>query len=273
MLLHHAPAARRLAGWAAFTAALCLGATPALGERTVRADLPLAASFVADVEATACDNSGGPQITLNGNLLHDGVAGVLRAQNASGVHSDEVDAVLTASLTSPLGHEITIPKQPAPEYGGVGGNPWIWFQATDGDGGALTSPVLLGRCVQGLFNIGALLELVSHAEGTVDGSCDHTGPNVTIEGALVLGGVDGNIIFTNQRTLDAVHKRTEVGRIAFEIIPEGGGVTWPKQPFRDTDGDGEGDGVTGNPLLFFRFADDGGDALSDEVRLGRCNRL
>jgi len=46
----------------------------------------------------------------------------------------------------PAGQSITFAKQPS--LGGTGGNPWIYLQFLDGKGGALTDPVLLGRCVQ-----------------------------------------------------------------------------------------------------------------------------
>jgi hypothetical protein len=255
---------------------LLMGAPPALAERSVESEVVLGAALELKVEASACTNRGGPYISLNGDLFNSGLRGKLRAQNASGVHSDEVDAVLSARLTDPLGRTISIPKQPPEKFngGGAGGNPWLWFEVTDKEGHAVAPAILLGRCVQGLFNANALFRLVGHASGNVDGSCSNNpGPYITIDGSLLVGGIDGHIIFTNQDTLDARHRRDVAGTLTFEIVPDGGGVIWPKQPFKDIDGDGEGDGVTGNPLLFFTFTDDGGTGLSKEFGLGRCNRL
>jgi len=41
---------------------------------------------------------------------------------------------------------VQFPKQPV--LGGVGGNPWISVQFLQGDGSAIGSEELLGRCVQ-----------------------------------------------------------------------------------------------------------------------------
>jgi hypothetical protein len=192
------------------------------------------------------------------------------------VHGDEVDAVLTAKLTDPFGKSIEIPKQPPEKFGGggAGGNPWIWFQPSDKNGKVVGEAMLLGRCVQGLLPVNLLMGLPAQATTQIDGSCrNNPGPYVTIEGKLVFGGLYGTIIFTNQASLDARHRRNVAGKLTFEIVPEGGGVIWPKQPFKDIDGDGEGDGVTGNPLLYFVYTDHDGSGLSKEIRLGRCNKL
>lgn len=250
--------------------------TTAAADQSVEANVVLGAGLHMDVESSACSNKGGPQIKLGGELFTGGLKGKLRAENAGGVHGDEVDAVLSAKLTSATGEEIEVPKQGAEKFdgGGAGGNPFIWFVATDADGKELGTPALLGRCVQGLSHIDSLFNVLGHAEGDIGGSCSNNpGPEIRIEGSLLLGGVDGHIIFTNQDSLDAVHRRDELGRVTFEIIPDGGGVVWPKQPFKDVDGDGEGDGVTGNPLLYFTFTDDYGYDMSKEFRLGRCNKL
>jgi hypothetical protein len=228
------------------------------------------------LSATGAWAQGGPDITLDGDIFTGGIKGKLRAENAGGIHGDEVDAVLSAHLAGPKGESISIPKQPPEKFdgGGAGGNPWIWFEATDKKGKPVSEPVLLGRCVQGLDNVSALFGLLAHAEGEIDGSCrNNPGPWVTIDGSLVVAGIDGHIVFTNQQSPDSVHRRDEVGRLSFEIVPDGGGVIWPKQPFKDIDGDGEGDGVTGNPLLYFQFTDDHGSGVSKEFRLGRCNKL
>jgi len=46
----------------------------------------------------------------------------------------------------PPGHDVRFAKQPS--QGGVGGNPWLWFNFLSDNGFALSDPALLGRCVQ-----------------------------------------------------------------------------------------------------------------------------
>jgi hypothetical protein len=46
----------------------------------------------------------------------------------------------------PPGHDVRFNKQPS--RGGVGGNPWIWFNFLNGAGVAMEDPSLLGRCEQ-----------------------------------------------------------------------------------------------------------------------------
>ncbi len=260
--------------------ALGLGlALPAAAERSVEADFILPAALNLSMETSGCTNRGGPQIRLVGDLFRGGIKGKLRAENAGGKHGNEVDAILSAKLTDPQGNAIEVPKQPVD--GGAGGNPFIWFDAQDKDGRSLNGgPKLLGRCVQGLFNVTQLFALAAHAQATIDGSCDNSpshldGPAsyIVIDGALVTEGIYGEVILTNQDTLKARHKGTAPAKLSFEILPDGGGVIWPKQPFKDIDGDGEGDGVTGNPLLYFVFQGEDGEDLSREWRLGRCNKL
>lgn len=275
----------KLRGWSPLLGAaiVCVWSLPALAEQSVEADFVMPAAMSLSMKTSGCSNRGGPEIELAGDLFRGGLKGKLRAENAGGVHGNEVDAFLTAKLTDSYGNTIVVPKQPifkGEDTEGAGGNPFIWFDAKDADGRSMMGgPRLLGRCVQGLFNVAQLFALAAHAEGTIGGSCDNSphgdGPasNIVIDGALVTEGIVGEVIFTNQDTLKARHKGSVPARLTFEIIPDGGGVTWPKQPFKDVDGDGEGDGVTGNPILYFVFQGDNGDDVSKEWRLGRCNKL
>jgi len=239
---------------------------PALAEKTISADLLVPASLHMAVDSSGCSNRGGPYITLNGEFLSASMNGKLTARNAGGKHEASVDALLAARLVPDSGIPLVIPKQPPEKFdgGGAGGNPFIHFQALDEGGKPIHEPILLGRCVQGLDDIHVLFGLLSHAEATVDGSCSNNpGPYITIAGAIALGGVDGRIIFSNNEKM--THRRDEIGSLEFVIVPKETPVVFPKQPSIG--------GVTGNPLLFFSFTDaDGGD-VSDELRLGRCNKL
>ena len=106
----------------------------------------LLASAVARVATGDCDNSGGPTISLNGELRLGGLSARLIFQNnAKGTHTHEAPVTVDIVLI-PAGESITFAKQP-PE-GGVGGNPRIYFQFTSPSGAPLSSEFYLGRCVQ-----------------------------------------------------------------------------------------------------------------------------
>jgi hypothetical protein len=112
----------------------------------VTADFLIAATAAASVATADCDNSPGPYITLGGELSLTGInARLIFRNNADGTH--EADETTTAKVTIvPAGETIQFPKQPV--LGGVGGNPWISLLFRDGDGEAIGSEFLLGRCVQ-----------------------------------------------------------------------------------------------------------------------------
>jgi hypothetical protein len=241
-------------------------AQPSLAEKAISSDLLVPAAVHMQVESSSCSNKGGPFITIGGEFLTASLNGRLTAANAGGVHSDSVDALLAARLVPDTGTPLVIPKQPPEKFdgGGAGGNPFIWFQAMDAGGKAMHEPILLGRCVQGLHDVHVLFGLLSHADATVDGSCSNNpGPWITIDGALVLGGVDGRIIFSNNEKM--THRRDEIGSLEFVIVPKETPVVFPKQPSIG--------GVTGNPLLSFEFTDADGEPVSDAIKLGRCNKL
>ena len=106
----------------------------------------LLANALVHIAGGDCDNSGGPFISLDGELRLGGVSARLIFQNNDkGTHS--LDAPVTVDIVIiPAGETITIPKQPS--QGGVGGNPRISFQFTTPSGAPLSSEFYLGRCVQ-----------------------------------------------------------------------------------------------------------------------------
>src|SRR5204863_2983014 len=104
-------------------------------------------------------NTPGPYITLNGEMRLSGLgARIILSNNAKGTHTASADVAADVVLI-PAGQSIQIAKQPS--RGGVGGNPWIYFQFTDPSGAALGSPMLLGRCVQGLTNAAGAFQIPS----------------------------------------------------------------------------------------------------------------
>lgn len=105
------------------------------------------ASAWAEFTVEGCENSPGPYIDFHSGLTLAGLKARIIFRNndnkVGGPHKAQAtqDVTLIASGTS-----YTFPKQPV--QGGVGGNPWIWAAFTDGGGTVLSSPELLGKCVQ-----------------------------------------------------------------------------------------------------------------------------
>lgn len=92
-------------------------------------------------------------------------------------------------------------------------------------------------------------------------SCDNSpGPYITLSGELMLGGMDGALIFRNNRK--GTHTHREDVKVGVEILPPGETIRFAKQPSRG--------GVGGNPFIYVQFLDDSGGAISDEIFVGRC---
>src|SRR6266545_28006 len=85
-------------------------------KKDVGASFASAARALATIAVADCQNSPGPFITLDGDLY------------------------VAAGL------DVRFAKQPS--QGGVGGNPWIWFNFLSDAGASLSDPALLGRCEQ-----------------------------------------------------------------------------------------------------------------------------
>lgn len=114
------------------------------------ASFTLPASAVAQFTAAGCTNNPGPTITLWGDLtVKPGIGARLIFRNndnpVGGPHQADAATTVKVALLPP-GETVQFPKQPV--LGGVGGNPWIWFQFLSADGADLTTQQLLGRCVQ-----------------------------------------------------------------------------------------------------------------------------
>jgi hypothetical protein len=114
------------------------------------ADFPSLARAVARLTVADCSNSPGPFITLDGELnVAAGLDAVFIFANndnpVGGPHRANADNVVSVRLIPP-GQVIRFAKQPS--QGGVGGNPWIWFNFLSGTGTSMADPALLGRCEQ-----------------------------------------------------------------------------------------------------------------------------
>lgn len=118
--------------------------------KDVGADFAGLARALATISVADCANSPGPYITLDGDLdVTAGLDAVFIFKNndnpVDGPHRANADAVVTARLVPP-GHDVRFNKQPV--LGGVGGNPWIWFQFLTDAGAGIGEQALIGRCEQ-----------------------------------------------------------------------------------------------------------------------------
>ena len=230
---------------------------------TINRSLPQSAHVSIAATSSGCENNPGPWITIDGALTLGGVnAKIVLTNNRKFTHVTAADVASEVTLI-PLGQQIQIPKQPV--IGGVGGNPWIYFQFTDGQN-ALGKPKLLGRCVQGLLNpvdLDFLLPTGAHANVDSDACSNSGGPNVTLSGELRLGGLCGRLIFTNNAKF--THATSADSVVDLVLIPAGKAYVFAKQPPLG--------GAGGNPLIFLQFLDGAGYELTDPIFLGRCNQL
>lgn len=90
------------------------------------------------------------------------VLAAIVACNEPGASPDRILGASTATATPQYSQELLLPvgattttevtgcdNSPGqPSQGGVGGNPWLWFNFLSGSGDRLGDPALLGRCEQ-----------------------------------------------------------------------------------------------------------------------------
>src|SRR5438128_11418685 len=100
---------------------------------------------IALVSAVDCSYTG-PHISLYGQLALSGIkANLIFDNTVILIHENTLSSTVSVALI-PAGQTIPFAKQPS--LGGVGGNPWIFLQFTDGKGNVVSDSFLLGRCVQ-----------------------------------------------------------------------------------------------------------------------------
>ena len=118
------------------------------GLSPVDVDFSFLTSATVDVSAEGCQNSGGPQITMNGKLALTGIDATLILRNTyddgkKGTHENDDDVMIELVILKETEY-ITLMKPPP--AGGAGGNPLIYFQFLDGEGEPMGDPFFLGRC-------------------------------------------------------------------------------------------------------------------------------
>lgn len=91
--------------------------------------------------------------------------------------------------------------------------------------------------------------------------CDNSpGPYITLSGELAIGGLGSRMTFRNNAK--GTHEYSDERKVDVVVVPAGQTVTIPKQPSRG--------GVGGNPFIWIKFENSEGEAVSDEIYLGRC---
>src|SRR5262249_27537752 len=110
----------RAGRFVALLAVLAFGATSTRADQQISAKFSMPMHIAALVNESGCNNSPGPQITLEGSIALGGLQVQLTfANNVKGTHTTVVTSQSSVVLV-PLGDSIVIPKQPV--LGGVGGN-------------------------------------------------------------------------------------------------------------------------------------------------------
>jgi hypothetical protein len=255
----------RTVGKAVFLSLMLVAMGASLSLASVRTHVVVTQPATMNIEATAdqCTNHRGPYITINGVLTLGGVdAQLIFRNNVQGTH-EHVEQTSVVVEIIPADAPLSFPKQPV--AGGVGGNPWIWIQFLDEKNNPISGEILLGRCVQGLSDVAFGFDLLTEITTDVtSGDCNNSGgPYITLDGELVLGGLNARLIFRN--ALDGPHTRKDTTNVKLVIVPSGESITFAKQPPQG--------GVGGNPLIWLQFLDGNQEPLSSEIFLGRCVKL
>jgi hypothetical protein len=211
------------------------------------------------VTTADCQNSGGPEVTLEGEIILGGLqVRIIFQNNLRGTHTASVTS--TSVVVLALGESITIPKQPV--RGGAGGNPHILIQFHDGKGKNLTDEIYLGRCVQGLsISEDFLNAVIAGLEVDASDCSNSPGPVITFGGVVTFSGLHARIIFRNN--LQGTHQ-ADVERDV-TIIARGSQIQIPKQPVQG--------GAGGNPIIYIQFLQGDGTPIGTPVKLGRCVQL
>jgi len=251
--------ARRLSLAALMALGLAFSPT-ARADQEVSAQVSLPIRINGIVNETDCNNSHGPTISLEGQVVLGGLqVQLIFKNNLKGTHTTTV-TYSTNVLLIPLNTAITIPKQPV--QGGVGGNPHIWIQFHDGAGHDLTDEIYLGRCVQGLAVSPSFLgEVLAAADISALDCSNNPGPIISVGGTITFAGLHARFIFSNN--LKGTHTADATRDV--EIIVNGSQTTIPKQPVHG--------GAGGNPIISIDFLDGDGHSLTEPVVLGRCVQL
>lgn len=255
-----------------------------VGDQVVSSGFDLASKLSLGV-AFDCANSPGPIVTFaDGQIAVGAVSGQLVfSNNLELTNVTDPGVLVEAAVLLDFGTQIQIPKQPsrpADYYGsplngtGVGGNPWIYAELSDGVGNALRKldgstlgPILLGRCKQGaaVIDVGFFQPVIAAAmihHDDTDNCYNNPGPSISITGGIItFGGVHVRVIFTNNARF--THAALDDAIVDFAIISRNGIVNVPGEPVLRGAGD--------SSHVWFQFLNDGKPVGTyPGFYLGRC---
>jgi hypothetical protein len=124
----------------------------------------------------------------------------------------------------------------------------------------LSDEELAARSVGSPVRVGVDLPARVNLEANLTCS-NNPGPYITLEGGLVWeDSLTARMTFRNNEK--GTHEHSEDVSVNVSLLAAGDSITIPKQPSRG--------GAGGNPFIWIQMVDDAGDALSDEIYLGRC---
>ena len=240
-------------------------ATPTQAQKQVSRSFAMPMKIDLMMSMTGCQNSPGPQITMEGEISMGGLSvEMIFRNNVKGTHTYTVQNAVEVEAVA-ADSTMGIPKQPV--RGGVGGNPFIWIQIMDGDNHPLSGEIFLGRCVQGPFVASAdvAAEVTAVASFTSLDCVNNTGPYISMEGAMSLDtGMKGRFIFrNNDNPVGGPHSTMRT--VDVTLAPAGASMQFPKQPVLG--------GVGGNPLISAQFLQGDDSPIGSEALLGRCVQL
>ncbi len=229
--------------------------------RSVAEDVDIPVTVSMTVTGVECTNAGS-SIDLKGTLSMGGL--LLQTVFKNNVKGTKTVVVGESSMDVVEADVEDLPKQPV--LGGVGGNPWISVAlATLDEAGAIvliSTPVVVGRCVQGVTSDAVTLtaDLPANAFATATGlDCSSKGSHVSLDASAALSPLFAAVVFDNNLK-KVVHRSIQA---TDSIVTLAGGDTHK--------GWGQADGAGGNPLVYLRFVTDSGGTA--DYLVGRCKDL
>jgi hypothetical protein len=231
------------------------GAGRAAGPVTFAASLSVAAS------ATGCDNRGGPDISIAGDMVVSGFgAKVVATNNIRRTHvaTDETSAFVTLHN----GQDV-IKVSKGGKYG-VSGNPEMYLEVYDHADHLIGSRMYLGRCNRPL----PASKMDFTALGDIDygistGQCSGAGgPQVNLTGAVTLHGIKAKLILQKKNGTRSVGIPVE---FAISLLEPGKKMMFDKRP--------PFGGAGGNPWFYGTLTNHAGKPVSGEILFGRCNSM
>ena len=98
------------------------------------------------------------------------------------------------------------------------------------------------------------------ASASLSGCNNSPGPQITLSGAITLGGLKADMIFRNNAI--GTHTLVIQNAVTVAAVPANDTIVIPKQPVLG--------GVGGNPWIWVQMMDEANTPLTDQIFLGRC---